>query len=95
MVEELLFTLYMLGTARCCRRINVKLNVSSSSFGNRMRKDGGPSPGADSGSYKPYLALPATLEGLNPYLYVLNHTVVAKLSARGVSGRGKSIWCNI
>jgi hypothetical protein len=56
-IVDALFTLYMLGTARCCRMMKVKLNVSSSSFGNRIRKDGGPSLGDDdSGSYKHCLA---------------------------------------
>jgi len=87
----LLFTLYMLGTARCCRSMNVKLNVSSSSFGKRIRKDGGPSLGADSGSYKQCLALLATLEVLKPYLDVLDHTVVPKLSARAIPGRREDI----
>jgi hypothetical protein len=55
---DALFTLYMLGTAKCCRMMKVKLNVSSSSFGNRIRKDGGTSLGEDdSGSYKRCLAL--------------------------------------
>jgi hypothetical protein len=56
-IVDALFTLYMLGTAKCCRMINVKLNVSSSSFGNRIRKVGGLSLGeVDSGSYKQCLA---------------------------------------
>jgi hypothetical protein len=90
-VAELLFTLYMLGTARCWRRMNVKLNVSSSSLGNRMRKDGGPSPEADSGSCKECLALLGQVWGVETHLDVLDHTLVPELAPCDVSCCGEGI----
>jgi len=51
MDELLLLILYILGTARCWRSMNVKLKLSSSSLGRRMRKEGVPSlEAAGSGS---------------------------------------------
>lgn len=89
---ELLFTLYILGTAKCWRSMNVKLNVSSSSLGKRMRKDGGPSRGAvDSGSYKQCLAMSGAWKHLKQYLDVLNDALVAKLALCAIPCRGKGI----
>ena len=54
---ELLLTLYILGTARCWRSMNVKLKLSSSSLGRRMRNEGVPSlAAAGSGSWEGRLA---------------------------------------
>lgn len=50
LTEEGLLTLYILGGAWACRDMNVKLKLSSSSLGKRMRKDGGPPGDAGSGS---------------------------------------------
>jgi hypothetical protein len=95
MVDALL-TLYMLGTARCCRRIKVKLNVSSSSLGRRIRNEGGPSFEEDaSGSYKQCLAWPATRGALKPYLDVVDDALVAKLSSCAVSCRREAIRTNV
>jgi hypothetical protein len=93
---DALFTLYMLGTARCWRIIKVKLNVSSSSFGRRIRKDGGPSlDGDDSGSYDECFSIGSHHNFLKPYLNVVNHVIVAKLSLCTISCRRKAVGCDV
>jgi hypothetical protein len=91
-----LLALYMLGTARCCRKIKVKLNVSSSSLGKRIRNGGGPSFGAAaSGSCKQCLAWAATRGALKPHLNVVDDTLVAKLAPCAVSRRRERIWADV
>jgi hypothetical protein len=94
---DALLALYMLGTAKCCRSTKVKLKVSSSSLGKRIRNDGGPSLGKDaSGSCKQCLAWPATRGALKPpHLNVVDHALVAKLPSCAVSRRRESVGANV
>jgi hypothetical protein len=95
-IVEALFTLYMLGTARCWRRIKVKLNVSSSSLGRRIRKDGGPSlDGDDSGSCDECFSTGSYQSFREPYLNVVDHVVVAKLSLCAISSRREAVGCDV
>jgi hypothetical protein len=95
-IADALLALYMLGTARCCRRIKVKLNVSSSSLGRRIRNDGGPSfEAAASGSCKQCLACAATRGTLKPHLNVVDDTLVTKLAPCAVSRRRERVWAYV
>jgi hypothetical protein len=77
--------------------MNVKLNTRSSSFGKRIRKDGGASVFGDaSGSYTTNVQhgkLPRAW--WKPYLNVLYYALVPKVSLRGVSRRGGRIRCDV
>ena len=77
--------------------MNVKLNTRSSSFGKRIKKDGGASVFGDaSGSYTTRVQYGKLLRARwNPYLNVLYYALVPKVSPWTVSRRGRCIRRNV